>query len=57
MKVLKKSVAYRVYSFLIMGVFFYTITGSVKEMSIYTLAVEGVKTIQYSIFEFFWSPR
>lgn len=51
---LKKSVIYRIYSLIIMGVFFYLITGSVKEMTLFTLAVETVKTIQYYVFEVLW---
>jgi len=55
MTLLKKSVLYRIYSLAIMGTFFYLITGSVKEMTFFTLAVETVKTIQYHVFEVLWS--
>ena len=55
MTFLKKSVLYRVYSLAIMGAFVYLITGSVKQMTFFTLGIEIVKTIQYHVFEVLWS--
>ncbi|MBU4266348.1 MAG: DUF2061 domain-containing protein [Candidatus Altiarchaeota archaeon] len=52
---LKKSVLYRIYSLIIMGAFFYFITGSVKQMTFFALGIEIVKTIQYHVFEVLWS--
>jgi len=57
MSFLKKSIVYRVYSIAIMGLFFFAITGSVREMTFFTLSVEAVKTVQYYAFEVLWGLR
>ena len=53
-ELLKKSIAFRVYSVLIMAAFFYFMTGSLEQMTLMTVLVEAIKTVQYSIFEYFW---
>jgi len=53
-ELLKKSIAFRVISVTVMALFFYIVTGSLKQMTILTAMVEVIKTIQYVIFEFYW---
>jgi len=53
-EVLKKSIAFRVFSVIIMAVFFYIVTGSLEQMTYFTLLVEAIKTAQYAIFEVGW---
>ena len=53
-ELLKKSIVYRFYSIVIMAIFFYMITGSFKEMTLFTALVEVIKTAQYGAFEFGW---
>ena len=53
-EILKKSIAFRIVSILVMAVFFYFYTGSLKKMTMLTVLVEVIKTAQYAIFEFGW---
>ena len=53
-EILKKSIAFRIYSVIIMALFFYIITGSLEQMTYLTILVEAIKTIQYTVFEVAW---
>lgn len=53
-EVLKKSIAFRIISIIVMAILFYILTGSLKQMTYLTLLVEAVKTAQYGIFEILW---
>lgn len=53
-ELLKKSIAFRIYSITIMALFFYIVTGSLKQMTLFTVLVEAIKTLQYSVFEVCW---
>lgn len=53
-EILKKSIAFRVCSVIIMALFFYIVTGSLKEMTFFTVLVEAIKTVQYAVFELAW---
>lgn len=53
-EVLKKSIAFRIVSIIVMAIFFYILTGSFKQMTYFTLLVEAIKTVQYGVFEVLW---
>lgn len=53
-EILKKSIAFRIVSIIVIAVFFYLYTGSLKQMTIFTIMVEAIKTAQYAVFEFAW---
>lgn len=53
-ELLKKSVVFRIYSIIIIALFFYIVTGSLKQMTFFTVFVEAIKTVQYVVFEVFW---
>ncbi len=53
-EILKKSIAFRIVSVIVMATFFYIITGSFEEMTMLTVLVEAIKTVQYAVFEVCW---
>lgn len=53
-EILKKSIVFRIVSVTVMALFFYIITGSFKQMTMLTVLVEAIKTVQYAAFEFCW---
>lgn len=53
-EILKKSIAFRIVSVIVMATFFYIITGSFEEMTMLTVLVEAIKTVQYAVFEIGW---
>lgn len=53
-EILKKSITFRIVSIIVMAIFFYIYTGSLKKMTVLTVLVEVIKTAQYAVFEFGW---
>lgn len=53
-ELLKKSIAFRAFSIIVMALFFYIVTGSLKQMTMFTVLVEAIKTLQYGVFEVCW---
>lgn len=54
MKIVRKTISYRIISFILLFAIIYAFTGSIGETTILTIFVECIKALTYYIFEHIW---